>query len=562
MIHTTFRINVATEPQDAEMLTPSVLSKVFKCASAGVTRVDNHGLPADEDASEPDERPVAAAEPLDEADLEGMTEQERAEALARRAARVVAYTANGRAITQAALDTYRETIAQRRAFGIPNTKRTNIDTEHTKLKRILAEPIDDIVAAKPNPSRPLPKTQRARVDEACAHFPKELPCLELRASILHRPLWEADDPVARQNWKKVVLPQTVAQTVELERDLLRLETNDGFDPELVAALRFERLDVRFDRFTVSIANEDTNRFGDVEGALRDVYARVNDGSLGEGEVARIDVPFVDYGALQARIEARIAAEEAAAEQARLEAEAAEQEAARLEAQVAAEQEAAEEASTEQAAALEGAAEEQTLATSCDETAEGADAADAEELGASDEDALAEAAPDENAAASEDETEERPVSRTHGLAALRIADATCVAVRSAENAHWAEVAQRKAEREAAIAEAQAAGTAVDFGSANDRVWGVTYMDGTLRYFDSKTGEFCDMPEPEPEVEPEVEALDDAAGGTALDAALDDDAAGDASSPSNPSSPKGAASPNAAPVLSPVDEAEPACALKAS
>lgn len=544
MIHTTFRINVATEPQDAEMLTPSVLSKVFKCASAGVTRVDNHGLPADEDASEPDERPVAAAEPLDEADLEGMTEQERAEALARRAARVVAYTANGRAITQAALDTYRETIAQRRAFGIPNTKRTNIDTEHTKLKRILAEPIDDIVAAKPNPSRPLPKTQRARVDEACAHFPKELPCLELRASILHRPLWEADDPVARQNWKKVVLPQTVAQTVELERDLLRLETNDGFDPELVAALRFERLDVRFDRFTVSIANEDTNRFGDVEGALRDVYARVNDGSLGEGEVARIDVPFVDYGALQARIEARIAAEEAAAEQARLEAEAAEQEAARLEAQAAAEQ-----------------TEPQTLATSCEETAEGEIATDAEG-------ALAEAVPEGEAAdiaSAEDapagdenaegaEAEERPVSRTHGLAALRIADATCVAVRSAENAHWAEVARRKAEREAAVAEAQAAGTAVDFGSANDRVWGVTYMDGTLRYFDSKTGEFCDMPEPEPE----VETLDDAAG----DAALDDDAAGDASSPSNPSSPKGAASPNAAPVLSPVDEAEPACALKAS
>ena len=99
---------------------------------------------------------------------------------------------------------------------------------------------------------------------------------------------EVDDPVARQNWKKVVVPQVAELAIELQRDLLRLEAPGDLDERVVQALRFGRSKLRFDRFVVSIANPQVNRLSNVSDAMQAVYERLHDGSLGEDRIARID----------------------------------------------------------------------------------------------------------------------------------------------------------------------------------------------------------------------------------------------------------------------------------
>ena len=99
---------------------------------------------------------------------------------------------------------------------------------------------------------------------------------------------EVDDPVARQNWKKVVVPQVAELAIELQRDLLRLEAPGDLDERVVQALRFGRSELRFDRFVVSIANPQVNRLSNVSDAMQAVYERLHDGSLGEDRIARID----------------------------------------------------------------------------------------------------------------------------------------------------------------------------------------------------------------------------------------------------------------------------------
>lgn len=79
---------------------------------------------------------------------------------------------------------------------------------------------------------------------------------------------EVDDPVARQNWKKVVVPQVAELAIELQRDLLRLEAPGDLDERVVQALRFGRSELRFDRFVVSIANPQVNRLSNVSDASR------------------------------------------------------------------------------------------------------------------------------------------------------------------------------------------------------------------------------------------------------------------------------------------------------
>lgn len=99
---------------------------------------------------------------------------------------------------------------------------------------------------------------------------------------------EVDDPVARQNWKKAVVPQVAELAIELQRDLLRLEAPGDLGERVVQALRFGRSELRFDRFVVSIANPQVNRLSNVSDAMQAVYERLHDGSLGEDRIARID----------------------------------------------------------------------------------------------------------------------------------------------------------------------------------------------------------------------------------------------------------------------------------
>lgn len=461
MIRTNFRINVETADDGREPLDVATLCSVFKCASSRHSVVENYGLPT-EQAAEDEHREGTELEARAEAREQEHDVDEDGHEYDFRLPR----TANGRRITPKALDIYKETFAMRRSFGIPNTKRENIDTSNGKLPRILMSSVEALFPVSSEEmlrraSRGKPKTKRQIIQEVLDRFPRVLPALGLRVSLLHRPLWDAADEVARHNWKKIVFPQVTEKVRELQRDLLRLDAYSNVAPEVRELLRFERLELRFDEHVLSIANASTNRFGEVEETLGRFYQLLNDGVFGKREVYRVDAPFIDYDALQAELEARKAAAEAALEQA-------------------------------EQAALEAA---EAQADKVDEVSNPADDEAQDELTEAAEDVTCEDdASVETPEGTEDtaapEGAEEPFDPYMGLAALRASEQTVRDVREQEAAYELERRQR----------AEAAAAATETGEAEaacprtlcERVWGITYADGTIAYLDTQELVFVEKP----------------------------------------------------------------------
>ena len=540
MIHTTFRVRVTTaEPEENDLLDTATLLSVFKCASATHEVAANFGLP-DEGETDAPEVGGGSKDEAGNALLQTARTIDSARAIiadAKEKGRAIGIpNRQGRLITPEALDIYRETFVMRRSFGMPNTQRTNIDASSKKLPKILPE---DVSRYFPVPSAERlaqamtarPKTKPRQMDEALRAYPQPLPSLGLRVSILHRPLWDRDDEVARRNWKKVVRPQLSECLYELQKDLLRLEVPSNVDQDVKEALRFSRLDLRFDNCILSVANESTNRIGDVEETLDTFYALLNDGAFGDREVIRVDAPFVDYDAVRSQneerkerfLEKQAQAQAQAEEAARLQAEREEQwqrDAERAQEAIdGAERSAREELAedTAQEDALRNAcADEQPVAER--EKLEGDERiAAAAESGSADAGAESVTDPDDMGA---DEAEDEP-SHYQGAAALRFSEET---VYETHRNEWDD-AQRRAE--AQTAREQERKKAAEEGGIwlpelRERVWGVFFSDGSSAYIDSATGRFCDAPAQEDDEEAVTDAGADAADGSgAADIATQDE-----------------------------------------
>ena len=551
MIHTTFRIKVTTPAlQTEDLFDTAVLLSVFKSASATHEIAEHFGLP-ELDAQNALE--LQAQEALEE----GADNQDVSEALlqvARGIDSAIASATNladkadsigilnrqGRLITPEALDTYRETFVMRRSFGIPNTERTNIDTSSKKLPKILPE---DVKHYFPVPSAEQlvramtekPKTKNQLINDACASYPKVLPSLGLRVSLLHRPLWEREDEVARHNWKKIMRPQLDERLDELQKDLLRLEVPSNIDPQVKEALQFSRLELCFDKYVLSIENTATNRFGDVGGVLDTFYTLLNDGVFGDKEVVRIDAPFIDYDlvALQNKnymqhyFENRVSENELARHEKE---EAAQKEQAALDeqAEVSTTEVSATEASTPEASTTEmSAAEACTIETRAKATcateantveaqitaqattldaATDQDEATAQNITLDQDEADKETSDTDEPGEDNPEEEEQPQSHYQGLSALRFSEQTIHETHRNEY----ECARAKAQ-EAAILESEKEKAAENGGiwmpALRKRVWGVIFSDGSIAYLDSVTKEFCDLPEIETDDEANNESVAD-------------------------------------------------------
>lgn len=506
MIHTTFRVKVTTaQPEEEELLDTATLLSVFKCASATHDVAPNFGLPACEEGEAADRDDGAADDALLQT-ARAIDSAHAALADAKGKARAIGIpNRQGRLITPEALDIYRETFVMRRSFGIPNTQRANVDTTSKKLPKILPE---DVSRYFPTPSAEQlaqamtkqPKTKAQLADAVLTRFPQVLPALSMRISVLHRPLWERDDEVARHNWKKVVRPQLAECLHELQKDLLRLEVPSNVGKNVKDALRFSRLDLRFDKYIVSIANEGVNRIGNVDEVLDTFYGLLNSGAFGQQEVVRIDAPFVDFDAVRKQNEICKARYLEAAEQAEREAEEAaraqterEEQWARDAAQAQEAISAAEQLAREEAAnskfddAATGA--EADIAAVGEPAGEGASTVEGEHAGNAP-GTEADAATD---AAAETPSEEEP-NHYQGAAALHFSEQT---VWESHRIEWENVqrraaleAQREQEREKA---AEAGG--VWMPELRQRVWGVLFADGTYAYLDSATGTFCEAPAPD-------------------------------------------------------------------
>ena len=556
MIHTTFRINVVTPPLVQEdLLGVETLATIFKSASASHEVNPRFGLPAPE--NEIGEKPAAQAAIDDDAVIKAAQTVDKAVEkvgeIADKAQSIGILNRQGRLITPDALDAYRETFVMRRSFGIPTAKRSNIDTSSKKLPKILPE---DITKFFPTPSAEqlaraalsAPRTKRQIIDETLALSPQPLPSLALRVSMLHRPLWDRNDEVARHNWKKVLRPQLAECLYELQKDLMRLEVPSNISLEVKDELRFERLDVTFDKYIISVANKSTNRFGDVEEVVEQFYTLLNDRAFGDKEVIRVDAPFIDRGVVQAQNELKrqhylqAAREKQAAEdeQARLQAEREQrwlEEAQQAQAVIdqvqsdiekqrgetgqadaPAQQAQVEQAPAEQADRLEG------------EAAPGADGLTA----AGEEDGPITVSPDgpnaaegESAPAaaegSESEPEaDEPESHYQGASALLFSQQTIHETRLNELEALRARQEEEREREEALQAAAEQGIEL-LPELHDRVWGITFEDGTIAYFDTLENAFVEMPEPKPE------PAEDAGTDDAADAA---NAAGDSEALAGP------------------------------
>ncbi len=501
MIHTTFRVKVTTAlPEEEELLDTATLLSVFKCASATHDVASNFGLPVCEEGKVADGESGAADDTLLQT-ARAIDSAHAALADAKDKARAIGIpNRQGRLITPKALDIYRETFVMRRSFGIPNTQRANVDTTSKKLPKILPE---DVSRYFPTPAAEQlaqamtkqPKTKTQLVDAMLTRFPQVLPALSMRISVLHRPLWERDDEVARHNWKKVVRPQLAECLHELQKDLLRLEVPSNVGQNVKDALRFSRLDLRFDKYIVSVANEDVNRFGHVDEVLDTFYDLLNNGAFGQRDVVRVDAPFFDFDAVREQNEIRKARYLEAAEQAEREAKEAARAQAEREEQWARDAAWAQEAisAAEQLARKEAASDkfddaatsaEADIAAVGEPTTDGAGAAEGESTGNA-----PGAEPD---AAAETPNEEEP-SHYQGAAALHFSEQTVWESRRIE---WENVqrraaleAQREQEREKAVETGS-----VWMPELRQRVWGVLFADGTYAYLDSATGTFCEAPAP--------------------------------------------------------------------
>ena len=84
------------------------------------------------------------------------------------------------------------------------------------------------VGVKPTPQPPFEPSSAIRV----------------RASILHRPLWDSADKTAEENWKKVVVPALKEALPKVQRDLSRCFEPASFRNTDLSLLSFPRFDVQ------------------------------------------------------------------------------------------------------------------------------------------------------------------------------------------------------------------------------------------------------------------------------------------------------------------------------
>ncbi len=493
MIKTRFTINVETGSIDEGVITPLTLAQVFKCAPARHTVIENDGLPASvEECDEHDDK-KAALEAFDEGNytVQNLTSEGDGCDSELKDAFV---NGMGKILSRQAINTYRETFAMRKTFGIAREDRTNFDASN--LPRIISEPVMELTKdalAELGKKQQTPKTLRQQIESVVDQFPHLLPLLTLRISILHRPMWDRDDPVARQNWKKIVLPQTVSRIRDLQRDLLRLDSPGSLSDEVRSLMRFSRLQLQFDRYLITVANKSVNRFGAVETVLRSFYDYLNDGVFEDESgrtPVRIDAPYIDYD--------RLAEEILASRAARKEAE-----------QRASEEQIVSEAFDNEACGNKDQAcapdvENDTDDPSTDDfLSKASDNACTGDAGKQD---CADDACDMDGARKADEVDdaeesddiEEPVSHTNGVGAMQLAEQTVAAVRAAEYTY------ALSEYEAAQAEAAGAQDgAVASSEAVSSVWGIIYSDGSIGYFDTASGEFCDKPESKPDTHAEKE-----------------------------------------------------------
>lgn len=499
MLRTNFRVVVGVDERSKNVLDDHMLARIFKCAPARLEVLAPFGL----------------AEPQPEADEEGGIDcQGVLDAVAK-----LPRTITGKPITPKAMQIYRETFAMRHAFGIPNTERSNIDTSSAKLPKIVAESVEryfphSVEETLARAAQKPVQTKRQRIEQTLAAFPRRVPTLALRVSLLHKPLWDASDEVARHNWKKIVLPQLKSTLDELQRDLIRLEVPSNLSQEVKDLLHFSRLEVRFDECVLSFANEEDNRLVDVVGALEQYYELINEQAFGQREVYRVDVPFVDYDALEALLrEEQQAFEQACAEQ-RVALEAAQDGQADSSAEDACDDR--EGFGAQRACAQDFGAQEpcEGVQGETPQPDEGACLPDVSDEGPACADASAGASADAcadqldeqqpnaaqalEASAAEAPGEEgqdpetQPASHYQGAAALRFAEETVSSARLRRIEVFSARAQRAEERQARRAAALEAGqTYLD--SLAERVWGVIFADGSLEHFDSEKRQFCPMPD---------------------------------------------------------------------
>ena len=138
--------------------------------------------------------------------------------------------------------------------------------------------------------------------------------IKLRASILHRPLWDASDTTANENWSRVVVPALEEALPRIQRDLTRCSEPASYRSTDLHLLSFPRFDVQVDPYLLSfLAPANFTVPEGIIDSLQSFRTMLDSGAFGTRDIARVDIPFIDVDAAWEAYNAKLAAEAAASE---------------------------------------------------------------------------------------------------------------------------------------------------------------------------------------------------------------------------------------------------------
>ncbi len=159
----------------------------------------------------------------------------------------------------------------------------------TKIETVEDEPVD------PEETTEEVVTTQEEVAETteAAPAPRTAFPIGLRASLLHKPLWEERSAEAQTNWNQVLIPQLRTVLSDLQDDLMRAGAWSDAVIEQRPWLGYGALDVVVDPFTICIPVSSTGEFGNVLGCLEQFRALLNAGVL-TTDVVRVETATKQY----------------------------------------------------------------------------------------------------------------------------------------------------------------------------------------------------------------------------------------------------------------------------
>lgn len=133
--------------------------------------------------------------------------------------------------------------------------------------------------------------------------------IKVRASILHRPLWDSSDATAEDNWRHVVVPALKDALPKVQRDLSRCAEPAWYRNTDLHLLSFPRFDIQVDPYVLSFKTSDSFSVPDcIIENLERFRILLNAGAFGTKDVLRVDLPFIDMEALWAAYNAELEAQ--------------------------------------------------------------------------------------------------------------------------------------------------------------------------------------------------------------------------------------------------------------